>query len=193
MKPAATSKEEILAACRELIHQQGGTELNVREVAAACGISVGTVYNYFGSKADLVGAAVESVWYDIFRCADDGSAFATMQDCVRWLFERLAYGNAQYPGFFTLHSASFVNQDRPEGKVRMQKAWEHIMEMLCKVLQQDPLIRPGVFCDAFTPEQFADILFSLILAAQLRGQYSADTVLQLVDRMLYQMPCTGTA
>lgn len=186
MKPAATSKEEILAVCRDLIHRRSGTALNVREVAAACGISVGTVYNYFGSKADLVGAAVESVWYDIFRCADNSNVFATTRDCVRWLFERLAYGNAQYPGFFTLHSFSFVHQDRSEGKERMQKAWAHIIRMLCQVLHQDPLIRPDAFRGAFTPEQFADLLFSLILAAQLRNQYDPTAVLQLVERILYQ-------
>lgn len=186
MKPTATSKEEILSVCRELIHRQGGTALNVREVAGACGISVGTVYNYFGSKADLVGAAVESVWYDIFRCTDDGSVFATTRDCVRWLFQRLAYGNAQYPGFFTLHSASFVHQDRPEGKERMQKAWAHIIGMLCQVLYRDPLIRPDVFHDTFTREQFADLLFSLMLAAQLRNQYDPTGVLQLVEKVLYQ-------
>lgn len=186
MKPAATSKEEILTVCRDLIHRQGGTELNVREVAAACGISVGTVYNYFGSKAELVGAAVESVWYDIFRCADGADAFRTVRDCVKWLFQRLAYGNTQYPGFFLLHSASFVRSDRPDAKQRMERAWNHIVEMLCKVLRQDPLIRQGALDADFTPEQFADLLFSLMLAAQLRGHYDPSAVLQLVERTLYQ-------
>lgn len=185
MKPAATSKEEILAVCRELIHRQGGTALNVREVAAACGISVGTVYNYFGSKSELVGAAVESVWYDIFRCADGGAAFSSTRDCVRWLFERLAYGNIQYPGFFTLHSASFMHSDRPDARQRMQKAWDHITRMLCQVLRQDPGVRTDAFDADFTPEQFADLLFSLMLAAQLRSQYDPSAVLQLVERMLY--------
>lgn len=192
MKPAATSKEEILAVCRDLIHRQGGTELNVREVAAACGISVGTVYNYFGSKADLVGAAVESVWYDIFRCADSEEAFRTTRDCVQWLFQRLAYGNAQYPGFFTLHSASFVRSERPDAKQRMEKAWDHIIRMLCSVLRKDPLIRGGALDADFTPEQFADLLFSLMLAAQLRGRYDPSAALQLVERTLY-LPGPGNS
>lgn len=185
MKPAATSKEEILAVCRELICRQSGTALNVREVAAACGISVGTVYNYFGSKSDLVSAAVESVWYDIFRCTDGGAAFTGTRDCVRWLFQRLAYGNTQYPGFFTLHSASFLRSDRPDAKQHMQKAWDHIIQMLCRVLRQDTAIRADAFDADFTPEQFADLLFSLMLAAQLRSHYDAAAVLQLVERTLY--------
>lgn len=185
MKPAATSKEDILAVCRALIHSQGGQALNVRQVAAACDISVGTVYNYFGSKAELVGAAIESVWYDIFRCAEGQEAFRTTQDCIRWLFARMAYGSQQYPGFFTLHSVSFVSSEKQEGKQRMQQAWQHILTMLCEVMRQDPQIRPDAFDENFTPEQFADLLFSLLLAAQLRGQYDSAPVLQLVQRTLY--------
>lgn len=185
MKPTATSKEEILSVCRDLLHQQGGTVLNVREVSAACGISVGTVYNYFGSKADLVSAAVESVWYDIFRCSDGGASFQTTRDCVEWLFTRLSYGNTQYPGFFTLHSLSFVQADKSQGKQRMEQAWQHIQQMLCAVLRRDPQIRPHAFDETFTPEQFADVLFSLMLAAQLRGTFDPTPVLRLVERTLY--------
>lgn len=185
MKPAATSKEEILAVCRALIHSQGGQALNVRQVAAACDISVGTVYNYFGSKAELVGAAIESVWYDIFRCSEGQEAFRTTQDCIRWLFARMAYGSQQYPGFFTLHPVNFVSSEKQEGKQRMQQAWQHILTMLCEVMRLDPQIRPDAFDENFTPEQFADLLFSLLLAAQLRGQYDPAPVLQLVQRTLY--------
>lgn len=186
MKPTATSKEEILSVCRDLIRRQGGSVLNVREVAAACGISIGTVYNYFDSKAALVSAAVESVWYDIFRCAEGQDAFSTTQDCVRWLFARMQYGSEQYPGFFTLHSVSFANAERPDGRERMEKAWQHIRTMLCAVLERDPLVRADAFDATFTPEQFADLLFSLLLSAQLRGQYEAEPVLQLIRRVLYE-------
>ena len=63
----ATSKEEILKTSRVLIQQNGWEAVNIRAVAAACGISVGCIYNYFGSKTDLVSAAVESIWSDIER------------------------------------------------------------------------------------------------------------------------------
>ena len=50
----ATSKEEILKTSRVLIQQNGWEAVNIRAVAAACGISVGCIYNYFGSKTDKV-------------------------------------------------------------------------------------------------------------------------------------------
>lgn len=67
MNTVVTSKEKILKTSRELIQQQGWSAVSIRSVAAACGVSVGSIYNYFDSKATLVGATVESVWCEIFH------------------------------------------------------------------------------------------------------------------------------
>ena len=64
MNTIVTSREEILKASRALIQQNGWAAVNMRSVVAACGVSVGSVYNYFDSKTALVSAAVESVWND---------------------------------------------------------------------------------------------------------------------------------
>lgn len=185
MNIIATSKEEILQTCRELIRQQKGTTLNVRQVASACGVSVGTVYNYFDSKADLVGAAVESVWNDIFRCEEQNDSFSDILSCIRWMFARMEYGSRQYPGFFVLHSMSFAQQGKSDGKQRMQKTWQHMCEMLCAVLRNDANVRSDAFDDSFTPEMMADLLFSLLLAASMRCDFSCDAVLQIARRTLY--------
>lgn len=70
MNTAVTSKDEILKTSRELIRQQGWSALSIRSVAAACGVSVGSIYNYFDSKAVLLGATVKSVWCEIFHCPE---------------------------------------------------------------------------------------------------------------------------
>lgn len=185
MNTIATSKEEILQTCRELIRQQQGATLNVRQVAAACGVSVGTVYNYFGSKAELVGAAVESVWNDIFRCEEQSVSFSDILSCVRWMFARMEYGSSQYPGFFALHSMSFAQQGRSDGKQRMQKTWQHMTDVLCAVMRGDGNIRSDAFDDHFTPEMMAGLLFSLLLAASLRGDFACDAAVQITRRALY--------
>ena len=100
MNTVVTSKEEILKASRELIQRQGWSAVNIRSVAAACGVSVGSIYNYFDSKAALAGAAVESVWCEIFHRPEDEAVFQDTQACVTWMYERMEYGSRQYPGFF---------------------------------------------------------------------------------------------
>ena len=85
MNPMATSKADILKISRELIQQNGWAAVNIRAVAAACGVSVGCIYNYFGSKTELVSAAVESIWNDIFHHPEDKAVF---QDTLSALHAR---------------------------------------------------------------------------------------------------------
>ena len=101
MNPMATSKADILKTSRELIQQNGWAAVNIRAVAAACGVSVGCIYNYFGSKTELVSAAVESIWNDIFHHPEDKTVFQDTLSCIRWMYRQMEYGCQQYPGFFT--------------------------------------------------------------------------------------------
>lgn len=118
MNTVVTSKEEILQTSRELIRRQGWSAVSIRSVAAACGVSVGSIYNYFDSKADLVAATVESVWAEIFHRPQDVAVFEDIQACVTWMYQRMAYGCERYPGFFTLHSLGFMREDKSDGKRR---------------------------------------------------------------------------
>lgn len=185
MNTVVTSKEEILKTSRELIQQQGWSAVSIRSVAAACGVSVGCIYNYFDSKAALVGSTIESVWQEIFHRPLNEAVFQDTEACILWMYERMAYGGKQYPGFFTLHSMGFMREDKSDGKRRMHQVWQHILEGLCSVLKRDARIRPDAFTEAFTAEQFADILFSLMLSALLRQDYDPGTVLEIVRRTLY--------
>lgn len=185
MNTVVTSKEEILKASRELIRQQGWGAVNIRSVAAACGVSVGSIYNYYGSKADLVGAAVESVWHEIFHRPEDDAVFRDTLACLVWMYRQMAAGCKDYPGFFTLHSLGFLGEDKAEGKQRMEQTWQHILGGLCAVLKRDPKVRTCAFDGEFTAEKFADILFSLFLSALLREDYDPSPVLELIRRTVY--------
>ena len=185
MNHLATSKEDILAASRELIKENGWAAVSIRSVASKCSVSAGTIYNYYSSKADLLGDTIESVWHEIFAHPKDERVFHDVTSCVTWIYERLELGNKKYPGFFTLHSLGFMQNEKNDGKERMMRTWGHILNGLCDVLEADPKIRPGVFDDGFTEKQFADILFSLILAAVIRQNYDASSVLMLLNKTIY--------
>ena len=111
--------------------------------------------------------------------------FQDIQACVTWIYERMAYGCKQYPGFFTLHSLGFMREDKSDGKQRMQQAWQHILAGLCSALKQDVNIRADAFTEDFTAEKFADVLFSLMISALLRQDYDPSAVLEIIRRTLY--------
>lgn len=47
--------------------KKGIAAVNMRTVASECGIALGSLYNYFSSKSELLSATIEAVWKDIFQ------------------------------------------------------------------------------------------------------------------------------
>lgn len=212
MNTIVTSREEILKASRKLAMEKGWKAVSIRSVAAVCGVSVGAIYYYFPSKTALLTDTVESVWYEIFHEPGDPSVFENTERCVRWVYARMEAGSREYPEFFTLHSLGFM-QDKKAGKTeeaagaglggkaeeaagtavsgktagteRMHQTWLHIQDGFCQVLKQDRKVRRDAFSSRFTAEQFAGILFSLMLAALVRKDYNPEPVLEVVRRTLY--------
>lgn len=180
-----TSREEILRTSRELISRQGWNAVNIRAVAAACNISVGSVYNYFSSKSELIAAAVESVWCDIFHFPEDEKSFERFTDCVEWMFACMRRGDEKYPGFFSLHSMSFIGEEKAEGQQMMAQSWDHIRKALYAVLMKDKNINRQAFDPAFTAEKFVEIIFSLVISALVRRDYDCSGILGLIRRTIY--------
>lgn len=185
MNTVVTSREAILEAGRTLLREKGWSAVNIRSVAAQCGVSVGSIYNYFSSKTELVSATVESIWCDIFHFSEQENNFDSFGDCIRWVFCSLKEGEERYPGFFTFHSVGFVDEDKKGGKQLMAQSWEHIRTGLCMVLKKDRKIRPDAFDGNFTPEMLSEIVFSLILSEMLQKRYSGIPILEMIRRLIY--------
>ena len=78
-----------------------------------------------------------------------------------------------------------MQEEKSDGKRLMQHTWQHILDKLSAVLKHDPKIRADAFDENFSAEEFAEILFSLILAALLRQDFDPSAVLKLVRKTLY--------
>lgn len=185
MNTVVTSREAILEVSRRLIRQKGWGAVNIRSVAGECGVSVGSIYNYFDSKAELVAATVESVWCDIFHFSEQENTFDSFTECIQWVFASLKEGEKKYPGFFALHPAGFAGGEKAGGQRRMARSWEHMRQGFCMVLEKDRSIRRDAFDESFTRENLADMVFSLILSEMLQKKYDSEIILEMVRRLIY--------
>ena len=57
-------REKLLGEARRQVMEQGYSAMTIRSVARACGVGVGTVYNYFTSKDMLVASFMLADWQE---------------------------------------------------------------------------------------------------------------------------------
>ena len=58
-RDALRNRERVLAAAQRLVSQAGVENIDIREIARAAGVGVGTVYRRFGDKAGLVASLLD--------------------------------------------------------------------------------------------------------------------------------------
>ena len=60
-------REQLLTEARRQIAESGYAKTTIRSVAGACGVGVGTVYNYFKSKEMLIASFILEDWRDCLQ------------------------------------------------------------------------------------------------------------------------------
>lgn len=190
MNKQVTSREAILSHCRRLVMEKGIAAVDMRGVASACEVALGSLYNYFPSKSALIAATVESVWTDIFYGSDQPRQFDGFLQAVQWVYESLRRGRLTYPGFFTLHALSFANQDKQLGRQLMRDYFGRIKQRLTDALHQDARVT-AQFDQSFMPEGVVDMVFDGVVAAVLQEKGDISVLVGLLERALY--PAGGSA
>ena len=179
------SKEKILKESRDLVAEEGLDALSIRKLAKKCDLAVGTIYNYFSSKDDLMISTIESVWEDIFRIEDYDQKANDFLKYLSDIFTHLSLGIEKYPNFFTIHSLSFKSQSIGKAKDSMATYIEKLRENLIYILDKDPNIKKDAFDDDFTKDDLVEFIISTSLCFIVDKNYNKDLLLKIVKKTLY--------
>ena len=184
MNTSATTKESIMKACREIVAKYGLSALNMRSVAGSCHIALGTLYNYYSDKNELVTATVESVWMDIFHSGGDfdGTSFSSY---VEHIFSNVKEGMKKYPNFFAAHALSISSSEKSRARNAMSGYFKHMENSLISVLLKDPDADTGVFSDNFSESAFVNFVIENILILVIREKDSCSTLTEIIRRIIY--------
>lgn len=185
MNNAVTSRDNILKVSRAMVLTEGFSSLSMRAVALRCGVAVGSIYNYFPSKADLISATIESVWEEIFMPIQPDDTFDSFGDSVFCMFETIKNGDKKYPGFFSVHSLNFAAGDRQKGRQMMENYFGILKGKLLSALRHDGNVRAEVFQDGLSMETFVDYVFMLMLFILLNKQEGCGGLLKMIEKCIY--------
>lgn len=179
------SREKIIEESRKVIIESGVKAISIRKVAAVCNVSIGTIYNYFESKSELLTAVIESTWKNIFHVSDGPMKFESFAECVDFVFGRLQKAISEYQNFFDFHSLSAAIGKNNDGTGVIKKYFKHMEYNMLKVLEEDTSIRKDSFNDEFTKEKFVNIIFSILLNSLIYKIDNRKEVVEIVNRCIY--------
>lgn len=187
MNKSDISREKIIKAAISLLKESPAAGFHMRSIAGACGMAVGSIYNYFPTKSDLVIAIIEHVWSRVFH-----PEFCMAGPQVRFtqflseLYCRAYIAQREYHNFFLMHRSLIGMEDRDRGRKLMGRYMGHIAGALLESLGQDPYIVPGRWTENFTKEQFVAFVFDNVLTLLTKDQNNCDFFITALEYMLYE-------
>ena len=182
MNKAVTSKELLVSYCKEMVREDGISEINIRSLANKSQISVGAVYNYFSSKEELLSETICSIWSEIFHFETESYAFDSLTECFNSLFYSIEKGKELYPNFFTEHT--LVQTQKINEDTMTFDYWGYIKQSLVDTLKKDKSVREDVFNNILTPRYYIDYIFVLFLQVIVEPM-PKEGFLKLVSNSIY--------
>ncbi|MEN6637297.1 MAG: TetR/AcrR family transcriptional regulator [Clostridiaceae bacterium] len=182
-KKDAEIKKTLLACANRIECSEGVGAISIRRLASEANIAVGTVYNYFESKQEVLMALTETYWKEALvemhkrisaeRFGDQLQEIITflrskMNDCAEILMRSL-------------------RDDAEAGRMRMASMQRVLRQSLVERIDRDSAIPTCVWTESFTKEAFADFAFNNILSLLQRKDEDAITFLVIVNRTLYPL------
>ena len=172
---------QLLGYAREIVAEQGPGALSIREIAGRAGIAVGTVYNYFVNKNDILLALTEEYWQDAMEEMDkrvDGGSFADqLGEIYLFLRERVS----QSAG--TLMNSLQAVEDA--GRYRMEAMLLLLRQSLTGRMERDTGIRQDIWNGSFTQDRYAGFLVNNLMALLRSRDADIDLLSEIVRRTLY--------
>lgn len=78
----------ILEEAKKIVVQEGVDAVSIRKVATSCGLAVGTIYNYYPTKNDLMICLMADYWNEFLKVMDALTQLPmTFQEKIRILYE----------------------------------------------------------------------------------------------------------
>ena len=171
----------LLASARRIACEQGVESISIRNLAADVGVSVGTVYNYYESKQDVLIALTEEYWQGVL---------AELQQCVT--AERFPDQIAQITIFLRSRMndcaeilMKSLHAYAEPGRERMAAMQSRLKRALIQRLEQDSAIQAKVWSGALTKQAFAGFVLQNLLLLLQEKQADMEPLLEVIRRILY--------
>ncbi len=180
-KKDAELRKTLLSCARRIECSEGVAAISIRRLAAEANIAVGTVYNYFESKQEVMFALTEEYWKDSLLQMHERVSAERFSD---QLGEIIAFLRSKMNDCAEILMRS-LHEDVEAGRMRMASMQQVLRQALVERIDRDDAIPQSVWTESFTKEAFADFVFTNILSLMQQKENNTDIFFEIVTRTLY--------
>lgn len=187
-KRSVITSEEILEQAYQLACEQGLRSLCIRSIAAACDVSVGTVYNSYASKTELINDVVGMFWQRAFAetmktlAAHEGHDFISFCEA---LSRSLKSALKEFRKEFLSDLSAFSEGDRLSAQKREQQSFIHARAGIKQALLSDPKIKQDQLTGALAPDALAALIWETLIDSARDDMDYDKTLFELLRAALY--------
>lgn len=185
MNKLATSKETLLGIARDISYHEGISKVSIRRLASESGVAIGTVYNYYPSKADLVADIMEDFWRNVFHGSHFNTESGDFLGSIEEIYHRLSVNLAVFEKEFLEDLSNMEKTGREKSRGIEQTYIEHMKMGVLRILAKDIQVNQAVWTDAFTPEELVDFTFSNMVLALTEGRENCRYLLLVLEKLIY--------
>lgn len=157
-------REIILAEAKNIAIEQGISNINIRAVAKNSGIAIGTVYNYFPSKGDLLVAVIEEFWEGAFANIDWKSfSYNSFYDNLEKIYSVLFHYLNKFKENWLEQLTLLKTQEKTLGKQRQNEYFEKICSRIKTLIDMDNDLRQYPWSETISKEKITEFIFDNML------------------------------
>jgi AcrR family transcriptional regulator len=173
MNRKVTTKDQILDHAMEIAVEEGVDAVNIRRLASACGLAIGSVYNYYKDKETLIHDLAERFWSGILEDQEkvyrSGMEFTVfLEQYYRYLYGRLArYDRSWLVGM--------------SGKSPEKEA----IGLLQRAIREDPRVDRSIWNMELNEDAFCEYVMTNLMALLRSGENNCRFFIFLLEHLLY--------
>lgn len=181
-----TNKEELLDAAYAIACEKGLAGVNVRAVARACDVAVGTVYNWYPTKSELISDVIARFWREALAdCMPRASKGCDFIDFCREVHLRSARAFSSFRDGWLAEVSSMAARDLSAAREREQACFAHVRQGLEVALRNDAGISHEKLEGDIVPSALCTLVWDAILASLRRNDDSCTALFALIREALY--------
>lgn len=184
MKYNIITKEEIIKNTKLLAQVYEFNDINMRNVAKVNKVSIGTIYNYFDSKDDIIKELIKSMWEDIFSIDIEYSQEYTFKKYFESVLDNIDNTKKAFPKFIQYHSTAFSKTKIDEVKNLKYDFIERVKNDISEILKSDLAINKEIFDEKLTLDVLTNFVFDIIYMYLYKNDTKKDFIIA-IEKLLY--------